>query len=164
MVEVNIRPANADDADAIADLWAQLVAYHQLLDEDMPGAALNGPKRYARRLVQRVDDSYLRTFVAEVDGRVVGFILGSIVDLMPDIFDQEPGGFLADVFVDPHYRRLGVGRRLVAALTAWFREQNIHYFDWNVAVKNPEGRAFWLAMGGRELMVRMRADLKDEEA
>ncbi len=161
MVEITIREASAKDADAIADLWQQLVDYHRQLDRDMPGAAFNGAKRYARRLVQRLDDPYTRAFVAEYDGQVIGFVLGMIVDLMADIFDQEPGGFLADIYVHPDFRRSGVGRQLVAALAAWFREQRLDHFDWHVAVKNEEGRAFWRAVGGREVMVRMRADVKD---
>lgn len=161
MAEVTIRLVTADDADAIAGLWQQLVDYHRQLDPDLPGAAHGGAKRYARRLGQRLDDSYTRALVAEHEGRIVGFVLGMIVDLMADIFDQEPGGFLADIYVVPDYRRRGVGRMLVAALTDWFRQQQVYHFDWQVAVKNEEGLAFWRSIGGRGVMVRMRADLRD---
>lgn len=161
MAEVTTRQVTADDADAIAGLWQQLVDYHRQLDPDLPGAAHGGAKRYARRLVQRLDDPYTRAFVAEADGQVVGFVLGMIVDLMADIFDQEPGGFLADIYVHPDYRRQGIGHALVTALTDWFRHQQVYYFEWQVAARNQEGRAFWRSFGGREVMVRMRADLRD---
>lgn len=164
MAEVTIRQVTADDADVIADLWQQLVEYHQQLDRDLPGAAHGGAKRYARRLVQRLDDPYTRAFVAEHDGQVVGFVLGMIVDLMADIFDEEPGGFLADIYVHPEFRQNGVGRLLVAALRDWFRQQRIRHFDWNVAAHNQEGRAFWQAMGGRDVMIRMRADVESDQS
>jgi ribosomal protein S18 acetylase RimI-like enzyme len=157
--KVVIRPVTANDAPAIAELWESLVAYHQALDDALPGAAPNGSGRYTKRLLQHLDDEYTRAFVAEVDGKVIGFILGMVVDLLPDIFAQEPGGFLADIYVDSVYRRSGIGRSLVEALIQWFRGQGVTHFDWHVAAHNPDAIAFWHSMGGREVMMRMRANL-----
>lgn len=165
MVEVTIRPAAVTDADAIADLWQSLVDFHCALDDDLPGAAHNGAKRYARRLVQRLDDPFTRALVAEQEGRVIGYVLGMVIDLVPDVFDQEPAGFLADIFVHPDFRRAGIGRSLVNAWLDWLRGRQVRYFDWHVAAKNQEALAFWRAIGGRDVMIRMRADLslKDDE-
>ena len=159
MAEVIIRPVNKGDADALAEMWLDLVAYHQNLTDDLPGAARGGEHRYVRRILERLDDPYMCALVAEVEGQVVGFVLGMAVDLMPDIFDQRPSGFLADIYVEPHMRRHGVGRSLVNALIDWFRQCSIHTFEWHVSSNNPEGIAFWRSMGGRDVMIRMRADV-----
>jgi ribosomal protein S18 acetylase RimI-like enzyme len=161
VAEVVIRPATAADADSIGALWAELVAYHRAIDPDLPMAAPDGARRYAQLLMQRLDDPYTRVFVADDNGRSVGFVLGMIVDLVPDIFAQEPCGFLADIYVESAYRRRGIGRALVRALVDWFKERGAPYFDWQVASSNEEGLAFWRALGGRDLMVRMRADVED---
>jgi ribosomal protein S18 acetylase RimI-like enzyme len=161
--KIVIRPVTANDAPAIAELWESLVAYHQALDEALPGAAPNGSGRYTKRLLQHLDDQYTRAFVAEVDGKIIGFILGMIVDLLPDIFAQEPGGFLADIYVDSAYRRSGIGRSLVEALIHWFREQGVTHFDWHVAAHNPDAIAFWHSIGGREVMMRMRASVGEKK-
>ena len=161
--KIVIRPVAAADAPAIAELWESLVVYHQALDEALPGAAPNGAGRYTKRLLQHLDDDYTRAFVAESDGKIVGFILGMIVDLLPDIFAQEPGGFLADIYVDTNYRRCGIGRSLVESLIRWFREHGVTHFDWHVAAHNPDAVAFWHSMGGREVMFRMRATLREEK-
>lgn len=142
-------------------MWEDLVAYHRTLGPDLPKVALDGARKYARLLTQRLNDPYTRAFVAEDDGRHVGFVLGMIVDLVPDIFAEEPCGFLADIYVDSAYRRRGIGRKLVKALVDWFKERGAPYFDWQVASLNKEGQAFWRALGGRDLMVRMRADVED---
>jgi ribosomal protein S18 acetylase RimI-like enzyme len=160
--KIVIRPVTADDAPAIAQLWESLVAYHKVLDSALPDAAPNGSGRYTKRLLQHLDDPYTRAFVAEKDGQIVGFILGMIIDLLPDIFAQEPGGFLADIFVDAAHRRHGIGKKLVDALRQWFREQNVTHFDWHVAAQNPDALAFWRSVGGREVMIRMRAVLGDK--
>jgi len=160
--QVVIRPVTTADAPAIAALWASLVAYHKALDSALPPAAPNGSGRYTKRLLQQLDDPYTCALVADDKGQIVGFILGMVVDLLPDIFAQEPGGFLADVFVDAPYRRRGIGKALVEALIDWLRRQNVTHFDWHVAAQNPDALAFWRSFGGREVMIRMRASLGDE--
>lgn len=159
VAEVIVRTANKGDSDAIAEMWLALVAYHQTLTPDLPSAARGGEHRYVRRIMERLDDPYTCVLVAELDGQVVGFVLGMVIDLMPDIFDQQPSGFLADIYVEPHARRHGIGRNLVNNLVDWFRLSGIHTFDWHVSSDNPDGIAFWRSVGGRDIMIRMRVDV-----
>ena len=154
-----IRLAEAEDIDAVAHLWEALVTYHRELDANLPPAAAQGARRYARRLIDRLDDPMSRVLVADIDGKVVGYVLGVIVDLAPEMFAQDASGFLADIFVDADYRRGGVGSALVAALASWFHEKGLGYFEWHVAARNDDAVAFWRSLGGREVMLRMRAEL-----
>ncbi|MBC7814370.1 MAG: GNAT family N-acetyltransferase [Burkholderiales bacterium] len=159
---MNIRPLVRDDVDALAALWGQLIIYHQALDPSLPGPARNGARRYAQRLIERIDDRETLTLVADIDGEVVGFALGMVVDLAPDVFAQEKSGFLADIFVNEDHRRHGIGRALVEALERWFNDEHeLQHYEWHVAAQNPEARAFWQSIGGRDVMVRMRVDLSD---
>jgi GNAT superfamily N-acetyltransferase len=162
MDEIVIRPITKADADVIAEMWLALVQHHQELDPYLPGAAPGGEHRYVRRILDHCDDPYTRAMIAEVDGEPVGFILGMIVDLMQDIFAQEPSGFLADIYVESSARQRGVGRALVQDLIEWFRTNKITSLDWQVSVHNPEGMAFWKAIGGQGVMLRMRAQIGDE--
>lgn len=154
-----IRLMKPTDAPAIVELWSALVAYHRELTTDLPAAAVNGATRYAKRLIQRLDDPFTHILVAEDEDRVIGFALGTIVDLLPDIFNVEPGGYLADIFIDPAYRHQGLGRELIEQMINWFREQQVHYIELSVAVQNKQAIAFWKAVGGREVMLRMRIDV-----
>ena len=81
-------------------------------------------------------------------------------EIMPEMFEQEPSGFLADIYVEEEYRHAGVGRALVDALAEWFGERGLRYFEWHVAARNTDGMQFWKALGGRDVMIRMRADVK----
>jgi ribosomal protein S18 acetylase RimI-like enzyme len=157
--QITIRFVETADAPTIAALWTDLVAYHQSLDSALPTSAPNGAGRYAKRLLQHLDDNNTCALVAEVDGKIIGYVLGMIVDLLPDIFAEQPGGFLADIYVEAAYRRKGVGRALVRELQDWFREKGVTHFDWHVAAQNADGLAFWRSVGGREVMIRMRAQL-----
>ena len=112
-----------DDEAAIARLWQALSDYHIELDPRLPTPTPGAAERYAERMIERRDDPYTRTFVAEVDGKVVGYILGAVLDLHPDLFQHVEAGFIADIFVDPAYRQQGIARQLVDTMTEWFAER-----------------------------------------
>lgn len=158
-----IRPAVASDAVVIGKLWEQLLAYHQKLDDDMPRASLHGGEIYARNIRDRIEDSHTRVYVAEVDGQVVGYALGLVVDRVPEMFEPEAGGFLADIFVEEAYRGQGIGRGLVSALRDWFKQQGLNYFEWHVTAENTSALRFWESLGGRYVQIRMRARIEDEQ-
>ncbi len=158
-VDTMIRPATYDDAEAIAQLWEKLVNYHCALDSALPQKSPNGKRIYAQRIVDRLDDMQTCTLVAEEDGQVVGYAVGVVIDLVPEMFAQETAGFVADIYVSPEYRKRGIGRALVETLVIWFRGEGINYFEWSVAAKNHAGHEFWHAVGGRAVMIRMRAKI-----
>lgn len=163
MDQIIVRAATARDLDQIARLWAALVEYHRRMDADLPEAADGGPQRYARRLAERLADPSTCVLVAAQGKQVVGYVLGFVVDLTAEMFVQGASGFLADIFVDEAYRGRGLGRSLVNELTEWFKERGVSYFEWHVAAHNHEGIAFWRAIGGRDVMLRMRADLHNDK-
>ncbi|MBE2182589.1 MAG: GNAT family N-acetyltransferase [Anaerolineae bacterium] len=157
--EFLIRPAVPKDVAAIARLWQLLVDYHRLLDPELPPATPMGALRYARRLEDQLFNPTARILVAEVDGQLVGYVFGVVVDIAPEMFSQEPSGFLADIFVEESARRSGVGTQLVTVLAEWFQEKGLAYYEWHAAARNPDALEFWRSLGGREVMLRMRADL-----
>jgi GNAT superfamily N-acetyltransferase len=150
--------------DAVGALWQQLVDYHVQVDGRLPPAVAGGGQRYARRLYDKLDDPYARLLVAEQGGAVVGFVFGMIVDLAPDMFEQEVSGFLADIFVAAEHRQGGVGRELVKTLEAWFAGRGVRHYEWHVAAQNENALAFWRALGGEPMLVRMRAEVNGGDA
>jgi len=83
--------------------------------------------------------------------------------LLATVDAQEPSGFLADIYVDAEYRRGGVGKALVAGLVDWFHEKGLSYYEWHVAARNEDSLAFWRSLGGREVMLRMRAEVDTQK-
>jgi GNAT superfamily N-acetyltransferase len=154
--DITIRPVAPPDEGAIARLWQALTDYHVQLDPRLPTSTPGAAENYAARLLERRDDPYTQTFVAEVGGQVVGYVLGAIIELQPDLFVYADSGFIADVFVDPAYRRRGIARRLVEAITAWFAERGVFLVEWQVAAQNPDAIRFWESVGGQPLTIRMQ--------
>ncbi|ARI78887.1 GNAT family N-acetyltransferase [Halobacillus mangrovi] len=73
----------------------------------------------ADRFVAEKNDEKL--LVAEVEGKVVGYIVGTIHGST----DEESYGNVEELFVDEFYRREGVGTRLCCELIQWMEAQGV---------------------------------------
>lgn len=89
------------------------------LDEKVSGSYR--PEVWERRLVyyQRRDPE--ASAVAEVDGRVVGFMLGEVRS--GEFGLEEPAGWIEVMAVDPDQRGQSIGRQLADHLLAHFRNR-----------------------------------------
>lgn len=155
-----IRPVKRDDVDEVGKLWFELVTYHRDLSDMMPIPAEDGAERYSARIRWSVDDSHVQTFVAEDEGELVGYVYGTVVDLLPEMFRDERAGIVGDIYVTAGKRRAGVGTALMKTMKNWFKLRGVTHYEWYVAAMNEEGIRFWeKTMGGKPVMVRMRADV-----
>ncbi|MCL2084051.1 MAG: GNAT family N-acetyltransferase, partial [Oscillospiraceae bacterium] len=100
-MEARIRPATLDDAEGIRQINLKAFGYDY--------------GQTANRLAQILDKANIRIFVAEIQGRVAGYIHGSDYDCTyaPPLKNILALGVLEE------YRGKGVGRRLVRELEAW---------------------------------------------
>lgn len=157
-----IRPAKVDDAQAIGVLWLDLVQYHRELDDNMPIPADDGLQRYAQRIRNTVYDDLSQTYVAEENGEIVGYVMGMVIDLLPEMFLDERAGMVGDIFVSQERRGEGIGIALMDVMKNWFRLRDVSYYEWYVASANQTGIRFWEhTMHGEAIMLRMRAELTD---
>lgn len=111
--------------------------YEQSRDED-------GARRY---LEARMGDDDAVVFVAATsDGpaRYVGFVL-----LYPtfDSVDMAPIWVLHDLFVDPAYRRGGIGRLLMNAASDYCRATGAARIDLATATDNTQAQALYESLG-----------------
>ncbi|MEM7414151.1 MAG: aminoglycoside 6'-N-acetyltransferase [Gemmatimonadota bacterium] len=98
-------------------------------------------------------------FVAEVDGRLVGFAELRLREYAEEC-ETSPVGYLEGIFVDPTARVRGVGRALVSAGEAWARDLGCTEMASDRDITNEESGAFHLAVGFDEA-VRLVAYRKD---
>ncbi|GAB5490263.1 MAG: hypothetical protein Phog2KO_04780 [Phototrophicaceae bacterium] len=155
-----IRPVKTEDVDAVGKLWFELVTYHQDLSDMMPIPAEDGAERYSARIRWSVDDNHVQTFVAEDEGEIVGYVYGTVVDLLPEMFKDERAGIVGDIYVTGKKRGTGVGTALMETMKNWFKLRGVTHYEWYVAAMNEQGIRFWeKTMGGKPVMVRMRADI-----
>lgn len=85
----------------------------------------------------RISGEGYRTFIAEEDGRIVGYLAAKIIDSpLPD-GKSEKEGRICDVFVLPEFRRRGIATLLYNAADAWFDEQGCVGEGLTVYTTNP---------------------------
>ena len=95
------------------------ITIRRMVDEDMPKVkvidrSLSGSQRaISWQVAAEVEAAVYRpalSFVAEIDGVVVGFLLGDIRGVE---YGKDIKGWIDMIGVHPKYQRLGIGRRLV---------------------------------------------------
>ena len=106
MAPITIRPARASDAGGIAQLTTQL-------GYDLTHA--DAADRLSRILL-REDQQF---FVADVDGRAVGWVHVAFAEYI----DAEAFAVIAGLVVDRDHRRAGIGRALMDRAETWARDQ-----------------------------------------
>ena len=99
-------------------------------------------------------------FLAEMDGRIVGQMIGLLRDEYA-VFQPRQYGYVTDVAVDPAARRSGVGRALFKAVANWFRDRGVSHLRLMVAHNNPISQPFWRAMGCTDYMDVLWYDLTE---
>jgi GNAT superfamily N-acetyltransferase len=134
----HVRPATPADADALFGLTCAF-------------ALSFAPDRIAfeRSLGQLLarDDAHL--IVAELDGRVAGYLLG-FTHLT--LYANGPVGWVEEVMVDPSARRRGIGRMLIGDFEAWAQSRGASY----VSLATRRAGPFYRALGYEESAVYYR--------
>jgi ribosomal protein S18 acetylase RimI-like enzyme len=141
-----VRPARPGDLEAVGDLWEALIEQHRQLNERFWEPAADGREKYLQFVAGSLDAEGRVLLVAEIEGRVVGFTHGMLTGAPPPMRPRRIGS-VTDLVVDPEFRRRGIGRVLVEGLRKWFAERGADEMRLSAAVANPDGIAFWRALG-----------------
>jgi GNAT superfamily N-acetyltransferase len=116
-----------------------------------PGTAL---EHIAAHLAERA--AYETPFVAEAEGYVAGM---ACLRLLPCAFDPAPYAELTELFVEPAYRRRGLGRALFAYIEGVAREAGAERLALITAWRNTEAHAFYHGIGYRLWCISMARKL-----
>lgn len=129
---VNIRVAGPDDTPAILDLVKSLAEY-----EKAPEQVTVTLDEFTRAGFG--DQPVWKAFLAETDGKIVGFALYYIR------FSTWKGCrlYLEDLYVDDAYRGLGIGGRLLDTIIAEAREKSLGGIIWQVLEWNTPAIEFY---------------------
>lgn len=146
-----IRPAVAADVDAVMDLLRELDESHVELEPTLL-RPFSAPPRPSEWLLARFSDPQEACLVAELEGKVVGFVWSKSQNA-PQIpaFIQEPLQIVGDLVVQAAARRQGIGRALVERALAWGRARGIQQVQLTVFARNEEATRFYERLGFREL-------------
>lgn len=144
MMHLEIRPARASDAAALAELLRSIGLFRDMAAETAEETAAG----VLRRLGQCLADDNHTIYVAEAPGGVVGY--GS-VHWLPYLFIEGPEGFVSELFVRESERGRGVGRALLDALVREARERGCSRLQLiNFRTRDSYQRGFYAKAGWEE--------------
>ena len=138
---ITLRPALPVDVAAIHGLIGELADYEHLRHEfvgsiEQLSLHLFGAQPRAQALV------------AVVDGVVRGFAL---YFYNYSTFLCRPGIYLEDLYVQPSFRRLGIGRRLLVELAKRAVAEGCGRLEWAVLDWNAPSIAFYKGLGAKPM-------------
>jgi GNAT superfamily N-acetyltransferase len=136
-MEMNIREWNRDDLSQIQKTWLDYC--RQVARSDMR-IRLDAANAMMRWLTSRFKERSAMGFVAEENGRIIGFLIARIDDWesVPPVIDSRRIGIIDAVYVSDEYRRQGIGGQLIDRAIEAMRNANAIavetiYDAWNEA-------------------------------
>jgi ribosomal protein S18 acetylase RimI-like enzyme len=141
---VNYRLANETDFPVIMGMYAKLNEYFYKLGYRLPHPENVGEiwLESFRRTLGR----FSNVFVAELDGKAVGFMLCRI-KRVPAYMGGVLVGELSDMWIEAEARRLGIGDKLSRLALEWLREQGVHSVEIQVLKDNEASWKLYDRMG-----------------
>jgi GNAT superfamily N-acetyltransferase len=154
---VVVRRAQRSDLPALASLEVELPRQQSLA----PVFSASPVPSYEECLAgweEDFDDPAYSTFVAELEGDVVGSSIGCPLEMAgghPPLTRPDHAGFLAFAAVFPHARGFGAGRALGEAVIAWTAQAGYDCVvtDWRVT--NLLSSRTWPRLGFEESFIRL---------
>ncbi len=142
MPPLTIRPARPSDAETVARLVRNLAQYERLEHE-----VISTPESFARILSDPAKK--VEILLAEIDKQSVGFAL--FFENF-STFLGKPGLYLEDLFVEPEFRRSGIGSALFEELFQIARTRKYGRVEWNVLEWNEPAIKFYTEKLGAKLL------------
>ena len=149
-MDFQIRPAVQSD---VAYLAESLIAIARSVREQT-GSAYNGKLphlvtpgefQYALGFLAQADSRFAR--IAEKDGNRIGCVLAEIIPSAVPSLNPDKTGSIAACWVEPDYRKQGVGRALAAQAETWFRAQGVRFAELSYGADSETAGAAWAAQG-----------------
>lgn len=140
-LDIKIREAELADLELILAFIAQKSEF----DGSLSGFAATAEKLQETLFCQ---SPLVRVLLAEVAGKAVGFAMfnASYSSLL-----TQPCFWLDDLFVQAHFRGMGVGTALLKHLAEIAESTNCGRIEWTVKASNAPGIAFYQKQGARIL-------------
>ncbi|PIS47473.1 MAG: hypothetical protein COT17_03230 [Elusimicrobia bacterium CG08_land_8_20_14_0_20_51_18] len=155
---MEIRKARLKDLPRVVKLAMDLLKYHHELDPYFdPAAPAAG--LYEKHMKKAVYSRKMRLLVAEEEGRIIGYALGTIISRSP-VFCLSRVAAINDVYVEKKFRERGIAALLVEDLYRWFRARKLYTVELSVFAGNKLALKVWEKLGFGDVMIRKRKNLK----
>lgn len=131
-MEIKIREYTTADYDRLLIMETDLIDEMSIIDPHKRFRSRKdfNPRKYFDALLQELFEHQGKIIVAEMDGNIVGYLMGKIVHRREvDNENKYPAiqGYIEGLFVDAAHRGKGVSSQLITEIEKYFREQKCDY-------------------------------------
>ena len=153
---VVIRKATVNDLNAILELNKKLFEYETAFNIEFnpEWSYSDSGQAYFKKVIEG-DNGF--ALVAEVSGKVVGYVAVSIYNL--SFRTKNPIAELDNVFIEEEFRRMGAGKKLIEKAKNLAREKGIKRIKVEAAVQNQKALAFYRSCGFKDFDLVLETDL-----
>ena len=156
---VEIRPARPEDSEALCEIIDEVDALHR---EHLPHIFQKpaGPVRERDYLLGLMADDEAGLFVAELEGRLVGFVDVIVRDTVPlPLLVPRRVAIVDNLAVQAGHRRSGIGQALMETAQEWAAARGATSIELNVYAFNQAAIAFYQRLGYQTHSFRLRRPL-----
>jgi len=144
VTDIVIRKLQPEDADAISHIYGAITQKPVEIDF----------RKIIAQDAQRGEDA---CFAAEIQGRVVGFMISYVLNLG---FGIEKSAWIATLGVNPEYMGQGIGARLAEGLFQFYKSQGIKNVYTSVRWDSTDLLSFFKTLGfNRSNFINLRKTL-----
>jgi len=155
---MTIRPALPDDVPHVLPMVERIAALHESWDSAKYGFLPDVARMYRGWLTSRANDARSVFLVAEREGAIVAFLVGTVEREIP-IYRLSEFGFIHDVWVEPDYRNEGVARQMTMLAIERFREMGVKQIRLDTAARNDAARGLFASCGFRPSVTEMLLEI-----
>ena len=156
-----VRRARKGDSDAVGRLWIDLLQSQSKLDSRFQPSD-DALQRWRNDFPEWVRRDSRRIYVAEGDGAIRGFVSAERWST-PPIYRDVREIYIDELYVEPAYRRRGLGRALVEEVALWAKSEGAHRLRAGALGANGEGRTFWERVGAEAFTVTYTLEVQEPE-
>lgn len=157
MYKVNIRKAMLDDFSTLQKLGKELMISDSRFDKHIQTDWYFNEE--GKKLVKKwITGRRSVTFVAEVDGQIVGLLAGGIAK----VAEWRPlkHAHLSILYIQEKYRNNNIGKKLLEKFIEWSRERKADSITLYTMAANSEAIEFYQRHGLKPLISTMELPLK----
>lgn len=146
VLSMNIRRAENKDMESVLNLLSQVLEVHAVIRPDL---FISGTRKYTEKELEVIfADDQRPVFVAEEDGRVLGYCFCVIQDTQhSNNLRDSRSLYIDDLCVDEKSRHQHVGRALIDYVSAYGRSIGCYDMSLNVWEGNDQAKAFYERLG-----------------
>jgi len=156
-MDISIRKASDSDLKLIQEFGSRLLNFErENYDSSLDSNWAFSDEAKAKYLVA-IRERYV--IIAELDGRAVGFLIGSVATPKPGNARPIKQAMLQNIYVDSSQRGIGVGKRLVEEFKAYCKGENVDRINVSVMAANKVAISMYEKVGFSPRSINLAMEL-----